>query len=320
MKKKFILILIIALSFTTLTACQSDSKIDEYPKKPITWIVPFGTGGGSDQFARIMEKQIEKNSEAEIVVVNIPGAKTAVGLNQFMDKDSDGYTVLGATSDTIINMATGTSEQTVSDIIPVARIQYNIDMLFINNEESRFSNYEEMIDYLKENPEGLSVGTTGLDGADAFTIKKIEEHEDVKFKIMPFSEPGERYAALAGGHIDLLFEQPGDIISFLDANKYKPILSMSDERIEGFEEIPTTAEYGMDITKGYWRGIWVKKGTSQEHIDYITNLIIEAVESEDYKKYEESKFLHLREGLLYGEDFKKFIEDEYQYYKNINDN
>ena len=63
---KLIFILILLLSFSFTTFAQND-----YPSKTITWIVPFGTGGGSDQFARMMEKQIEKISETEIVVINM---------------------------------------------------------------------------------------------------------------------------------------------------------------------------------------------------------------------------------------------------------
>src|SRR6056297_1919815 len=253
MKKSIALILTI-LSVFILFACNSTTNVN-YPKKPITWIVPFGTGGGSDQFARMMEKQIESISDVEIVVVNKPGSKTAVGFNQLMQKPADGYTLYGATTDSVINMVTKTTKSTLDDIVPVAKIQHNVDMWFIKNNDNRFNNYESLINYAKAQPGEVSIATTGLNGADAISIKKIEKKEDIDLKIVPFSEPGERYSALAGGHVDILHEQPGDVLSFIKSETYKPVIAMTETRVKGFDNVPTTLEKGINVTAGYWRGI-----------------------------------------------------------------
>ncbi len=314
MKKIMILFLVLGL---VLMGCNMVQARGEYPSKPITWVVPFGTGGGSDQFARMMEKQIEEISDTEIVVVNIPGAKTAVGLNHLLQQPADGYTIFGATTDSIINMVTGVSPFTLEDISVVAKVQHNVDMWFIRSDEDRFSNFNELIAYARENPRQLSIATTGLNGADALTIHQIEKAKEVKFEVIPFNQPGERYSALAGGHVDILHEQPGDVLSFLDSDKYKPIISMTENRVRGFTDVPSTVEKEMDLTAGYWRGVWVKNGTPQEAVDHLLTLISEAVKTEQYKEYEKRKYLHLRKGLLIGEDFAKFMEKEYEYYNKV---
>ena len=308
----FLLVILLVLSFFQISFAQN-----EYPSKPITWIVPFGTGGGSDQFARMMEKQIEKISDTEIVVINIPGSKTAVGLNQLMQKNADGYTVFGATTDSIINLVTNVNKYELNQITPVAKVQHNVDMWFIRSSEKRFSNFDELIDYAKNNSEKLSIATTGLNGADSLTIKQIEENKNIDLKNIPFSEPGERYAALAGGHVDILHEQPGDVMSFIDSGDYKPIIVMANERVKGFEEVPTTIEKEIDVTAGYWRGVWVKEDTPDYALEYLKNIIKKAVNTEEYQEYEKRKYLHLREGLLLGDKFSDFIEKEYEYYKSV---
>lgn len=314
-KNKLIITLLAIMLLVSAVGCNEQRGKDTYPSKPITWIVPFGTGGGSDQFARIMEKQIEEVSDLEVVVINIPGAKTTVGLNKLIKENADGYTVFGATTDSIISMSNNVTKYSIDDIVPIAKVQHNVDMWFINSEDERFSSYDELIKYAKENEEEVSIATTGLDGADVYSIRKIEKKEKVKFKIIPFSEPGERYAALAGGHVDVLHEQPGDVLSFLESDKYKPIITMSEKRIEGFKEVPSTIEKEIDVTSGYWRGIWMKEGTSTEATNYITDVIKKAVNTEEYKKYEKDKYLDLREGLLTGKELKEFISDEYEFYK-----
>lgn len=307
--KKLLIVFLLVLTIS-LYGCSQGS--DEYPRKPITWIVPFGTGGGSDQFARMMENVIEKNTDVEIVVVNMPGANTSVGLNHLMSQDADGYTIYGSTTDSVINMVNGGSDYDLDDIIGLARIQYNIDMIFMNSDETRFTNFDSMIEYMQDNT--LSIATTGLDGADATAIRTIEEIMDVTFNIVPYSEPGERYAALAGGHVDLLFEQPGDIKSFLDSEVYSPIISMSEDRITGFEDVPTSIENGINVTNGYWRGVWVKAGTNDEYVQFLIELMQDAIETEEYLTYETEKSLHLRDGWLSGDDFETFMENEYNYY------
>ena len=314
MKKIFSLLLVLILLFGFSSNILAQNN---FPSKTITWIVPFGTGGGSDQFARMMEKQIEKTSDTEIVVINIPGSKTAVGLNRLMQKKADGYTVFGATTDTIINLVTGVSKYDLNQIKPVAKVQHNIDMWFIRSNEDRFSNFDELIEYAKNSSKKLSIATTGLNGADSLTINQIEKEKNIDLSNVPFSEPGERYAALAGGHVDILHEQPGDVMSFIDSGKYKPIIVMSEERVDGFYDVPTTVEKGMDITAGYWRGVWVKDGTPEYAVSHLENLIKKAVNTEEYKEYEKRKLLHLRKGLLLGDEFENFIENEYKYYNKV---
>src|SRR6056297_987895 len=182
MRRKKLTIIIMLLFVIMFVGSCGKEKTTKYPKKPITWIVPFGTGGGSDQFARMMEKQIENISDIEIVVINKPGSKTAVGFNALMQNDADGYTLFGATTDSIINMVTNTSQYSLKNIIPVAKVQHNVDMWFIRKDDERFNDFNELVKYAKNHPKELSIATTGLNGADALSIKKIERNKNIKLK------------------------------------------------------------------------------------------------------------------------------------------
>lgn len=315
MKRLFrlsILVLILLLS-----ACGGqEAGTDENSSKTINWIIPYGTGGGSDQFARnLIQAAKEVDPSYKIVPINMPGAMTGTGLNHFLKQDTDGATIFGATQDVILTMVQGNSDHTLESVEPIMRNQHNIDMWFIQKKETRFKNFDELIEYAKDHPGELKVATTGLHGTDAIAIKRIEEHFDVQFTNVPYDEPSERYAALIGGNVDLLHEQPGDIKAFLDNQDYLPVLAMSDERISGFEEVPVTTEYDLDLTTGFWRGVFVKSGTQPEVVEELKELFMKAMETESYQKYEKEQYLDLRKGLLTGEEFNKFIEEEYNYLK-----
>ncbi len=314
---KKLLVLIVALGL--FSACSSEGSQGEgmdYPQKNINWVIPYGTGGGSDQFARnLIQAAKEVNPDYNIVPINMPGAMTGTGLNHFMKQKADGYTIFGATQDVILTMVQGNSSHTLDDIEPVIRNQHNIDMWFISNKEKRFSGIDELIEYAKENPGELKVGTTGLYGTDAIAIKRMEEHFGVTFTNVPYDEPSERYAALVGGNVDIVHEQPGDVKAFLDNGDYIPVIAMSNEKVKGFEDVPLSSDYELDLTTGFWRGVFAKEGTPPEVTEGLQELFTKAMETETYKKYEKEQYLDLREGLLTGEELSTFLEEEHSYLK-----
>ena len=312
MKKIIAVIIVLALLFT-FAGCTSQAS--DYPARSIKLIVPFGTGGGADQFARILEQEIEANTDMELTIVNVPGAATAVGFESFMSEDADGYTMMIATTDTIINMAQGISEGDISEIEALAVPQLNVDMLFINASETRFTNFEEMVAYSVDNNVEIQVATLGVEGSEFLTLSAISRATGAQFALIPYSEPGERYAALAGGHVDVLFEQPGDVRSFVDSGEYLPIISMSEKRLEAFSDVPCSVELGIDVTNGYWRALLIKSDVPDEYKDVLRDAVMLAINTTSYQEYADEKYLNLREGYYDEKEVSEFITSEYNYYK-----
>lgn len=289
-----------------------------YPLKPITWVVPFGPGGASDRFARALTKAAESvDPSVHFVVINVPGAQTIAGLTYLLQAEADGYTIYGATTDLPFNAATGRLKISLDEIVPVARIQQDVDMWFIRADDHRFSNLDELVAYAKEHPGVLRIGTTGTDGSDAYSIREVEDHFGIKLTNVPFDNPGERYAALVGGIVDILFEQPGDMRGFLDAGQVKPILTMTESRLSRFPMVPSTGELGIPLSRGYWRGAVMRKGVPTEAITFLQDLFRKAVETPEYRRYEEEAYLNLREGFMPAEEFGAFIHKEYQEFKKL---
>ena len=311
--RKLLLLMITVLTILSLASCGTNTD-DSYPSKAIEVIVPFGAGGGSDQFARMLESQIEANTDYELVLVNMPGAATAVGYEYFMSEPADGYTIMIATTDTIINLSQGITEGNIEDIEGIAVPQLNIDMLFINGDEDRFSNFDELVAYSVENNVEITVGTVGIEGSEFLTISAIEEVTGAKFQLIPYSEPGERYAALGGGHIDVLFEQPGDISAFLESNDYIPIIAMCEERLESFADVPTSVENGINVVNGYWRAVLVNSEVPDEIKEILREMIINAIDTDGYKEYAHNKYLDLRDGYYGADEVNDFLTTEHEYY------
>jgi putative tricarboxylic transport membrane protein len=314
--KRFFCIFCISL---LLSSCglNNTSKRDElYPNKPINWVIPYGPGGGSDQFARQLINSIkEVNKDINIIPLNMPGAMTMTAAEYVNKQPADGYTILGATQDVTLSMVLGKSKLEMDDFIPVMRNQHNIDMWFVRSEDNRFSDFNSLIRKAEKGVE-LKIATTGLKGLDEFTIREIEKKYQIDFINIPFENPAQRYAALLNGTVDILHEQPGDIKGFLDSKDFRPVLAISEKKVTNFEEVPTTKEMGIPTTMGFWRGVMVKKNTPQKIVDQLENILTDGMETKSYKNYENDQFLNLREGKLKQDEFRSFIKEEIKYFKN----
>jgi tripartite-type tricarboxylate transporter receptor subunit TctC len=120
-----------------------------------------------------------------------------------------------------------------------------------------------------------------------------------------------------GGHIDLLHEEPGVIISLIDAGTIVPIIAFTEERLKRFPNVPTGRELGVDITFGRWRGLAVKKGTPKERIKILHDGFKKAMDSDVYKTITHSQLLDLRPGYLSPDDFTHFWIEQDKIYSEI---
>jgi len=118
------------------------------------------------------------------------------------------------------------------------------------------------------------------------SLASLEDNFGVSFQQVPYDESPERYASLISGKTDLLIEQPGDIREFIDDGKFKPVLTLWDKRVRGFEDVPTAKEKGADFTPLLrLRGLAVPKGVPTKRIDYLRSSFQSAFNSSEYQQY-----------------------------------
>lgn len=284
----------------------------DYPKRPITIIVPWGTGGGSDQMTRALAAATEKvNPGIKFVIQNMPGASGLTGLNYVMQQPEDGYILYEVLTDQLVQMATGETNYKLEDIVPVVQSQAILNFLYIKGNETRFTNFDGLVNYAKEHDGEVKVGTTGLNSFDSVMLAAIEKKFGFKFKNVPFNKPAERYAALQGGFIDVLFEQIGDVKQFVDSGEFKPVIVYHNEKVKDFPDVSTTVEKGIEETTFYSRGIWAKKGTPQEIIDYLSEAFKKGMETDEWKKFNEQQ-VALPASFQDSEQFKASLMATYE--------
>lgn len=286
-----------------------------YPERPITFIVNYGAGGGTDRFARAMAAPMEKILGQKIVVVNIPGGAGSIGEDYLLKQPADGYYVLAMGSDFPINLVTGRNPNDLDDYYPLCRVQYDTGTIMINAKDPRFSNLDEFLEYAKNNK--VVIAGTGAGGFDEVMVTKFGKAAGIKYEYVTYDKAGNMHAALVGGHIDAMFEEFDPPMSLIESGDVKPIVVFAEKRVEGFEDVPTALEYGWDITQGRWRGFMLKAGVPEDIAQYLEQVAYAAYQTPEYKEYEKKSYLHLREGWLGHEDFKELIKKEIQDYAAI---
>jgi tripartite-type tricarboxylate transporter receptor subunit TctC len=280
--------LLAVLGVTTATAQQA-SKPAGYPTRSIEFVVPFGVGGGVDALCRTLAPLIEKRLGVPVAVVNKPGGNSVLALNYVNGQPADGYTITGITNDILAAMAHGSTKLTVDDFTWLTRALPDIEMFFIRADDNRFSNFDEYVKYAKANPGKLSIAVAGAGGMEQIVSTLVNNAVGVSTKYIPYDVPTERYAALLGGHTDLLLKEPADMRQYLEEKKVKAIIQMIDQRPTEFADVPTSVEKGANVTIGLWRGVAVKAGTPAEISNYLYAVIKDAMNDPVYIEFKKKR-------------------------------
>jgi len=255
---------------------------EKYPSRPIEFIVPWGPGGGADQLARKAAKLMEEDLKVSLPVVNSAGATGNTGMAKLLAGPADGYSISIMTWDTYALLATSPSVRWgLKDIIPVA-LMIKQPSSFLTAVNGKLKTWADVEREAKQRP--LKVAVTGFGSPDDITVNYFIAR-GLKLISVPFANPGERYTAVLGGHADVLYEQIGDVRSFVDSKQIAPVIVFAEKRFEVFPDVPASKELGYDITLPQRRAVIMKAGTDPQKVKVIANALKKVAASAEYKAY-----------------------------------
>jgi len=288
---------------------------EKFPSRTIEVANMFGPGGGTDVFVRTLAIDARRILKAPIVVTNMTAGQGVAATKHVLDEPADGYSLLAFGPEQIFNAILGRIDY--KEFEGVIMCQQDQSMFFINKEKGKFKTIQEVIQFAKTNPGKIKIAGTGAAGFDEVLVQQFNKKAGIELAYVPYESASEAKAALVGGHLDLLHEEPGVIISLIDAGTILPIIVFTEARLKRFPNVATSRELGIDITMGRWRGLAVKKGTTKEVIKILHDGFKKAMESDVYKTITHSQLLDLRPGYLNSEDFTKFWMTEDKLYSEI---
>ena len=298
--------LLLGLTSLALTAQE------KYPSRPIEFIVPWGPGGGADQVARKAGKIMEEDLKVSFPVVNAPGATGNTGMAKLLAAQADGYSISIMTWDTYALLATSKTRWSMKDIVPVA-LMIKQPSSFLSAANGNLKTWADVEREAKVRP--LKVAVTGFGSPDDITVNFFVAR-GLKLISVPFANPGERYTSVLGGHADLLYEQIGDVRSFVDSKQIQPVIVFSEKRFSVFPEVPASKELGYDITLPQRRAVIVKAGTDAGKIKVLSDALAKVAASAEYKAYLKEQYAS-DDSYFAAQDAAKIMEEDLEQMKRL---
>lgn len=285
---------------------------EAYPTRPIEFIVPWGPGGGADQVARKAGTILEPLLKVSFPVVNVAGASGQTGLAKMLAAANDGYTISIMTGDTFGTQAAGKPSWKFSDITPVA-IMIKQPSAFFVPMASPIKTWKDLVAEAKKR--SLKVAVTGFGTPDDITVNYFTK-QGVALQSVPFAKPGERYTAILGGHADLLYEQLGDVKSFLESKQMRPIVIFDTQRFPLFPDVETCVEVGHPVIINQFRMVIVKAGTAPQKVKVLADALAQVAASDDYKAYLKAQYADPK-SYLPAADAQGFLDNEFKNMKKF---
>lgn len=280
-------------------AANLPDKMDKpggFPERPLTMIVPYGPGGGSGQVSRAMIQGVKEATGIDITPDYKPGGGGMVGLKTYMAAPADGYTVLEHIDDATSAFAAGRSNvHPGKDLIPLVISQITFSQVYIRGNETRFKDWKSFVAYAKKAGGKATIANVSGEGSmERINMNLAAEHFGIKVQQVSFDKPAPRYAALKGGQVDALFEQPGDVKGFLESGDFKPILSFLKERPGAFASVPSMADVGLTFTPLMrFRGFYINKNAPADRVKYLQWAFQKGYHQPSYLAFNKKKFMDL---------------------------
>jgi len=271
------LLALLATGSAALTAAAQE----RYPTRPIEFVVPWGPGGGADQLARKIAPSLEKELKVSLPVINVAGATGQTGLTKMLTSPADGYSISVLIADTLALQMEPATKWKITDIVPAA-IMIQQPSAFFVAENSPLKTWKDVEAEAKKRP--LKVGVTGFGSADDLHVLYFNG-KGLQMTSVPFPKPSERYTAILGGHADLLYEQLGDVKSFLDGKQMRPIVIFAETRFPAFGNVPVSHELGHKIAISQFRAVVMKAGSDAARVKAVSDALAKVAAADDYKAW-----------------------------------
>jgi tripartite-type tricarboxylate transporter receptor subunit TctC len=266
-----------------LAVAASAGAQGKFPSRPIDMIVNFGPGGGADGLGRNVAKLMEPVVGVPVPVANVAGASGNAGLAKVLASTPDGYTIGTLTGLTIAAWISGLGNMKVADFAVLSVAQSSPSMLYAPA-NSPIKSYKQLLEMAKASPGKIRIATAGYGTLDDVAIKYLAT-KGVTMTNVPFAKPGERYASPLGGHSELLFEEPGDVVQFLQSKQYIPLVVFGAKRHPAFPDAPASFEFGHEIDLPNWRGIVTSAKVPASIVAALDQAVQKAVQSPEWRAF-----------------------------------
>jgi tripartite-type tricarboxylate transporter receptor subunit TctC len=278
-------VLFTVLAVVTAVAGQAQSQ--SWPEKPITFIVPFAAGGGTDAFARPLAAQLDTQLVMRVLIENRAGAGGTVGASLASKAAPDGYTFfMGAAHHAIApSLYPNLDYNFEKDFVAVALVARPPQVVVVNPEKVAAKTLAEFITYAKANPGKLNYGSAGAGTTHHLAGELFKILTKTNIQHVPYRGAGPAMQDHIAGHVPVVFDGLGSSAGPVRAGQLRALADAAPTRVAAFPDLPTAAEAGLP---GYevstWYGLFAPKNTPPAIVQQMAKEVQKAMQTTAIKE------------------------------------
>lgn len=289
-----------------------------WPTKPVTMIVPFPAGGGTDAFARPMGAQFTRLTGKSLVIDNRGGAGGTLGASIAAKAAPDGYTLfMGAVHHAIApSMYPKLDYNIETDLVPLILVASVPQVVVVNPKRVTAANFKEFLAQAKANPGKLNYASAGSGTSHHLAGELFKQQTNTFITHIPYRGAGPALNDLIAGQVDVMFDGLGSSAGHIKGGRIKPLMVSGKERSAALPDVPCAAEMGLpDYNVTTWYGVWAPKGTPAEAQARAIEEIRKAVTTDEAKAVwagQGAEFANVS-----GPQFDAFVKGEIQKWAQV---
>ncbi len=263
----------------------------DFPNKPIKWIVPFPPGGPTDSFSRPVAQKLSEILGQPVVVENVPGAGASIGMDRVAKSAPDGYTIgLASTGTHAINphlYGARLPHDTVRDFTPLTLGNRYVNVLIVNPKLG-INSVAELIAYAKANPGKVTFGSAGNGSSNHLSGESLKFVTGAPMQHIPYRGSAPALADVMAGNITFMFDIPVTAMPMVRAGRVKALAVSGDRRSPFVPDVPSMTEAGVkgfnEVGSDLWMGIVGPAGIPKPIVTKLNDALIRALRSVEVRE------------------------------------
>src|SRR5882724_4493768 len=291
---------------------------DDYPSKPIKFVVPAAPAGIGDILPRLFaQKLAESGNPATIVVENRAGGAGVIGTDGVAKSPADGYTLLMGNHAVLAmypHMAKNLPYDPLKSFSPVI-LQVTVPNILVVHPSIPANTLAELIAYAKANPGKLSYASQGTGASGHIAAELLKLHAGIDIVHVPYKGAAPAAQDLAAGHVSMMFDVVSLALGPIQGGRVRPLGVATKERVSVLPDLPTMAEQGAPVEIGAWFGFFVPAGTPPAAIAWLNRETVKILSAPDVR----GRFVNQGATVPLGspEQFAAFIKAESDRYGDV---
>ena len=277
---------------------------EDYPSKPINFLIPFGAGGSADLMGRALATGAEKYLGQPIVPINKPGAGGGIMYTALKAAKPDGYTV-GWNSTSILTATNiGNVPFKYDAFDHVCRIGFTSMPLAVRA-NAPWKNFKEFVDYAKKNPGKIKIGNAGTGSGTHLTAVLLAKEAGIQVVHVPLGAE-RRIPSLLGGEVEAICVPLPEIAPQVTGGQARLLIETTENRDPMFPDIPTAKELGYPVVMELFRGISMPKGTPDDIVAKLADAFKKGCDDPNFKKIAEKNGFNI--SFMGSKEFEEYLK------------